>query len=382
MAAIESEPVKLITSQAELPALASTLQQVKTLAVDTESNSLYAYREQVCLIQFSTSEDDYLVDPLTFQDLSAIGPIFKNPNIEKVFHAAEYDLICLRRDFGFEVNNLFDTMIAARILGRQRFGLGSLLENEFGVHLEKRYQRANWGKRPLPSELLNYARMDTHYLILLRDLLAEELNRRNLMGLAQEDFRRMASFEPTNGSPKNNQAHPVDIWRISGSYDLSLQQAGVLHELCSYRDETARRLDRPLFKVLSDRTLVSIAERTPRTMEELVHLPGMSANQVKRHGRALLQAVRRGQEGPGLHPPKHKRPDPAYAKRLDYLQTWRKNAGTLMGVPSDVILPRDLLQRLAAENPRSLEELGQILSEVPWRLNHFGEYLLMILRKE
>jgi len=149
--AIEKLPAPvLITRQAALQRLADTLRGEKIIAVDTESNSLYAYQEQVCLIQFTARGIDYLVDPLALDDLSPLAPVFSDPAIEKVFHAAEYDLICLKRDFGYTFNNLFDTMVAARILGRELYGLGAILEEEFGVQVDKRYQRANWGQRPLP----------------------------------------------------------------------------------------------------------------------------------------------------------------------------------------------------------------------------------------
>ncbi len=185
--------------------------------------------------------------------------------------------------------------------------------------------------------MLDYARMDTHYLIQLRDQLAVELERRDLMMLAEEDFQRLAIYGPTNGGPISNGDRPVDIWRISGSYDLSPQQAGILFELCTYRDETARQLDRPLFKVMGDQTLISIAQNAPTNFEDLARLPGMSTGQIKRHGRSLVRAVRRGLEGPKLHPTKSKRPNQDYLERLDRLRNWRKIAGTRMGVPSDVI---------------------------------------------
>jgi ribonuclease D len=167
-----SDPI-LIVRPAALKRLAGELSAEKVVAVDTESNSLYAYREQVCLIQFSTSTADYLVDSLSLDDLSPLTSFFADSHIEKVFHAAEYDLLCMRRDFGFDFANIFDTMIAADILGRESIGLGALLETEFDVRLEKRYQRANWGQRPLPQHLLSYAQLDTHYLITLRERLRE-----------------------------------------------------------------------------------------------------------------------------------------------------------------------------------------------------------------
>jgi ribonuclease D len=395
MSAADRSPAKpvtfdLIRGEADLRALAAKLRTMAAIAVDTESNSLYAYRERVCLIQFSSAEQDFLVDPLAFQDLSALGPVFGDPQIEKVFHAAEYDLLCLRRDFGFETVNLFDTMVAARILGRIEIGLGSLLNAEFGVTLEKRYQRANWGQRPLPDYLLDYARLDTHYLLALRERLGAELEQRSLMALAQEDFRRLAAnnHETSWGIPGTDR--PVDCWRISGSYDLDPQQAAILLELCRYRDQTARQLDRPLFKVLSDQTLIAIAINQPKTLEELERLPGMGGgkasrgrsnrgSQMRRHGQHLLNAVQRGLEAKQVHPPRSKRPDPTISERLDALRNWRKTAAAQMGVPSDVVLPRDLMQALAYQNPRSQADLEAALKTVPWRLEHFGQQILEAL---
>src|SRR5512139_501768 len=174
-ATIEAE---LVETHSHLQRMVDALSQTPIIAVDTESNSLHAYREQVCLVQFSTPTTDYLVDPLALQDLSPLAPLFADPGIEKIFHAAEYDLLCLSRDFGFKFANLFDTMLAARILGRNMVGLGSLLESEFGILLDKRHQRADWGKRPLPEDQLSYARLDTHFLIPLRNHMRQELQDR------------------------------------------------------------------------------------------------------------------------------------------------------------------------------------------------------------
>ncbi len=304
----ELDTVDLIQHEAELSAMISQLQKASKLAVDTESNSLFAYRERVCLIQFSIPSEDFMIDPFAVPDLSPLGTVFGDPGIEKVFHAAEYDLLCLRRDFGFEVRNLFDTMAAARILGRTEIGLGALLEAEFGVRVEKRYQRANWGQRPLPADLLAYARLDTHYLIALRDLLEAELKQRELTALAQEDFLRLASNSLDENGNSNGSGRPANCWRISGSFDLNPHQAAVLQALCEYRDETARQLDRPLFKVFNDRTLLEIASQTPQSLDELRRLPGMSPGQIRRHGQNLLRAVSLGLSSPPVRPPRSPRP--------------------------------------------------------------------------
>lgn len=363
----------LITRPAVLKEMAESLCQESIVAVDTESNSLYAYREQVCLIQFSTAKTDYLVDPLALRDLSTLAPLFRDPKIEKVFHAAEYDLLCLKRDFDFEFANLFDTMVAARVLGREAIGLGSILEEEFGVHLDKRFQRANWGQRPLPSQLLSYARLDTHYLIALRNRLYDELKLQNLMALAREDFNRMSH---TNGDTRVLEDRSADCWRISGSFDLSPQQAAVLFELCRYRDKIARSINRPLFKVINDRTLLAIAEQTPQSLKELGRLPGMTKGQIDRHGAELIRAVRRGLTAEPIYPPRTPRPDEQFLERLEVLRRWRKSTAQEMGVKSDVILPRDLLFELAEKNPQKPEELTGILKDVPWRLKHFGDQII------
>jgi ribonuclease D len=364
----------LITRYSALKSLAAILMGEPLVAVDTESNSLYAYREQVCLIQFSTPKTDYLVDPLAVDDLSPLEPLFSSPEIEKVFHAAEYDVLCLRRDFGFKFNNLFDTMVAARILGIEAVGLGALLEVEFGVQQDKRFQRANWGQRPLGPQLIAYAQMDTHYLIPLRHRLQQQLQEKSLALLALEDFNRMRNV---NG--RDPEERTGDCWRIPGVYDLEPQQVAVLRELCSYRDKAARHVNRPLFKVISDQTLVAIASQLPENTKGLRGLPGMTNGQISRHGPALVNAVERGLQAPPLYPPQTPRPSEEVIERLELLRNWRKATAAEMGVKSDIILPRDLLQKIAEKNPKTMEEVADILHAVPWRLENFGGELLEIL---
>lgn len=365
-----------ITQPAALEKLARRLGNQPILGVDTESNSLFAYREQVCLIQFSTCEEDALVDPLALTDLNSLAGIFENPKIEKIFHAAEYDLICLKRDFGYKFANLFDTMVAARLLGRKEVGLGAILEAEFGVHADKRHQRADWGKRPLEEGLLAYATLDTHYLIPLRNQLKQELEEKGLWALSQEDFQRLCRISVP---PPDEDAYAW--WRIGGSHELTPQQAAVLQELSNYRMRIAQQANRPLFKVFGDKTLVAIAINCPGTLRDLGTLPGMSPHQVQRHGRTLLQLVQRGLEAEPLTAPRPPRPDERYLNRLEALRTWRKEKGRETGVDSDVVLPRDLVTALATQNPQSLEALGEVMKEFPWRLDKFGGEILKVLNK-
>lgn len=373
-------PIFVAKAQA-LSRLVDKLAKKDIIAVDTESNSLHAYREQVCLIQFSTTEEDYLVDPLALDDLSPLAPIFQDPKIEKVFHASEYDLLCLKRDFDYHFANIFDTMVAASVLGRTEVGLASMLENEFGVVVNKRYQRADWGKRPLPQQYLDYARMDTHYLIPLRDRLAVELQVNDLLPLALEDFNRLARIGERNieAATANKEFVNESCWRISGSSELSPHQAAILLELCRYRDQVARASNRPLFKVISDATLLAIAQSEPQTIDDLKAVPGMTQGQIQRHGESLLRAVVKGKKSPPIYYTRASRPDEQFIARVEELRRWRKSTAQVMGVKSDIILPRDLMTIIAEKSPQNKEELSHILHDVPWRLEHFGTDILRVL---
>jgi ribonuclease D len=361
----------LITQPRALKQMVEQLSSEPILAVDTESNSLYAYKERVCLIQFSTPQDDYLVDPLALDDLSPLKPLFADPKIEKIFHAGEYDLISMKRDYKFGFENLFDTMQAARILGWEEIGLGSILKAEFDVELNKRMQRANWGKRPLPVDMLAYARLDTHYLIPLRHRMKAELKSNGRWPLAEEDFSRLRFV---NG--RDPEKLPEPCWRVRGAYDLTPQQAAVLLELCNYRAKVAKRIDRPLFKVIGDQTLLAVAEASPRTRAELRDLPQMSPKQFQRHADGLLRSVESGLQAAPVHPPRTPRPDDQYLARLEALREWRKMTARGMQVKSDVVLPRDVLNAITARDPINMGELAEVMNQVPWRLDHFGEQIL------
>ena len=344
------------------------------LAVDTESNSLYAYQEQVCLIQCSTEVDDYLIDGMAGLDLSALGVIFADDRVQKIFHAAEYDIICLRRDYGFSFVNLFDTMQAARILGFQQLGLSAMLEGQFRLQPVKSFQKANWGKRPLSDEMKKYARVDTHYLITLRERLALQLEKNGLMALADEDFQRLCASE-------NNQHDLSSYTQIRGYHKLSPRELAVLDALCDYRDQKAKQLDRPHFKVIGSRALLSIAQAVPENTAELGRVKDLSPRLANRFGKALLAAVQKGKKAPPIFPEKHTRPSNAYIKRIDTLKDWRKKKGSQMGVQSDIVLPRDILEEIAGRNPHTMEGLKDLMADVPWRYNHFGQHILDVISK-
>lgn len=365
-------PPVWVATQTELRALFRDLSKQSGVAVDTESNSLHAYHEQVCLIQFSTPETDYLLDPLALEDISLLGEIFASPKIEKIFHAAEYDLICLKRDFDFFVTNIFDTRWAVRVLGYARDGLDGLLSEKFDVRVNKKYQKADWGKRPLSDEQINYARIDTHYLLPLKEMLQAELEQRGLLQLACEDFERASNVEIPSTKPV--------LWeRMANNHGFTPRELTILKELYECRERIAEELDRPTFKVIGDKQLFEIARLTPQYLDELFGL-GLSSRQVMRWGRAVLQAVEKGQAAPLVTPKQAERPDDAFLSRLDALKTWRKSVARKMQVESDVVLPRQLMELIAENAPRSMTELSDLLSGSPWRMARFGPQILKTVK--
>lgn len=343
------------------------------IAVDTESNSLHAYREQVCLIQFSTLKKDYLVDPLALNDLSLLASIFSNPHIEKVFHAAEYDLICLRRDFGFEVTNLFDTMHAARVLGYQFVGLDNLLAEKFKFEMDKRHQKADWAARPLTAAQIDYARLDTHYLFALRDLLEAELKEKDRLELAREDFVRASNVEIPRGKLNGTS------WRrFSMRRDITSRELTILSELCISRERIAEHMNRPVFKVISDDMLLDIARSLPQKDVDLAGI-GLSPKQIRLWGGDILSALKRGVEAPLVEREQAKRPNDATLRRLEKLKSWRKKVAQEFSVESDIILPKIYLNVLADKPPKSLHELELIMHDSPTRFDRYSAQIYRLL---
>ena len=369
-------PYKLVTTQKEWLECLKALQQEPRLAIDLEANSLFAYREQVCLIQISIPGQDYIVDPTAALELGGLGDLFGNPDIEKVFHAAEYDLILVKRQYDWILKNLFDTMWAARILGYPRCGLANLLHDFFDVQQDKKHQKANWCRRPLTDSMLAYAQMDTHLLLRLRDEMAEELRDDNCLAEAQEIFAGQCHIHLND-----NSFNPDDFWSINGTRDLSPQKQALVKALFIFRDSQARRLDRPPFKVFDNRTIIELAEAAPKYLEELSHIHGMSRGQVRRYGRPILQVIAQARhDRPPKRPPKtNKRPPDAVVNRYEKLHNWRKEKAKKRGVESDVIISRVALWSLAWANPQSAAELANTDKVGPWRQETYGAEILTLL---
>ena len=278
-------PPRLVAHPAALAELLDDVRSEPVIALDTESNSFHVYRERVCLLQISTRAADFVVDPLAV-DVTPLGAVLCDGR-ETVLHGADYDVRCLKREYGWRFPRLFDTMAAARRLGRPGLGLSALVEQHFGTRLSKSFQRSDWGRRPLTREQIAYAALDTHFLLPLHELLTRELAERGALEAARGEFGRIAAVEP-----RERVFDPEGYRRIRDARALDETGRAILRALYVAREARARELDRPPFKVLAEATMIEIARRRPRSEEELGLIPGVTPSVLRRLGKDILQAVR------------------------------------------------------------------------------------------
>ena len=368
----------LITAKEHLEEVCVDLAKCDRLAFDTESNGFYAHKEKVCLIQISSPTEDFIVDPIAFRDISALGPLFADPKIEILFHAGEYDVLCLKRDYGFTFTHLYDTMIAARILGTKELGLAAAIERHFGLVISKKLQRADWGKRPLTVEMLRYAQGDTHFLMRLADIQKKMLLEKGRMDDAEESFADLAALEP------NLKTFDQDgFWKLVGRDDIGGQQMAVLKEIWLYREQQAQSRDRAPFRVMPEDLMVRMAQAMPETREALATVRGMSPYIVERFGSGLLAAIEKGKAAPPITRPPSA---PAERKRLsdlewrtfEALRAWRKSRSEKDSVEPVVIMTTENLRTLSIHACRDNggEPLGP-LSDL--KKTRYGEDILKVM---
>ncbi len=362
----------LVQDEAAWRACLDVLRGQPRLALDLEANSLHAYREEICLVQISVPGHDFIVDPLAEISFEALGALLAAPEIEKVFHASEYDLILLKRMKDWDVLNLFDTMWAGRVLGYQQMGLAWFLDHFYGVAMSKKYQKMNWKRRPLEENALIYAQTDTHYLLRMRDQLEEQLREAGQLEEAREIFANECRVRLPN-----RDFDPDGFWKLKGARKLPPRAKAILKALFCLRDELAAQRDVPPFKVMNNQALFNIACAAPETPAELGRAHHVSPKLVRSLGGRLLAVVRESKDGPAPRPPRPKcAVEPPVRDRYDKLVEWRKRMAQARGVSSDVIVSRDTLWEIARRNPASLKEVAEIPTIGPRRLALHGEAIL------
>ncbi|MCY2959658.1 MAG: HRDC domain-containing protein [Planctomycetota bacterium] len=376
-------PPTLVQDAAGLRALLHDLDRARDVAVDTEGDSLYSYRERVCLIQVTANERDWLVDPLSGLDLSGLGAVMADPAKRKVFHDGEYDVLTLKRDHGFLFQNLFDTRVAAATLGSKTPGLATVLQERFGIALDKSMQRSNWGQRPLSDKQIRYARLDTHFLIPLMGEQIPELERTDRHVIVASECRRLEMLmAPDHGFD------PDDWVRLKGARALPPIDRQVLRELFSLRDEIARAENEPPFRVLNNETLLALVFTKPRTRPGLQAVPGFSPRQARKFGDDVLAAIARALElGPLTRFPRQESRegtddfDEEQIELHERLKQLRKVVAEAAGIDSAYVLNRHVLLRIALERPTNLAALAQVEGVHAWQIERFGARLVDVVAR-
>jgi ribonuclease D len=370
-----------ISSNEDFRKILRHLKSSSRLAIDIEADSLYHYFEKVCLIQISSDSRTFILDPLSIEEIASLAPMMADASVEKVFHAPSYDFYCLRRDYGFEFRNIFDTHTAAQLLGYEFLGLGALMEELLSIHHSKRRQRDDWSHRPLKLEQLEYAAMDTHHLLRLRDTLEEKLKQRKRLDWAREEFETAVTVERP---PREFDAEGYR--RIKGSRGLEHQEQAVLRALYILRDRIAREMDVPPFKVLNNSVLVDLSQNPPREAREMFHRRGVSYRVARKYAGNILKTIHGAQReppAPANPPARNNRKSQKREGRLlmEALRSWRKSKAEELKLPVGVIFPANLLESLSEAPPADMAELGNVPGIRRWRVREFGEEVLDLLAR-
>jgi ribonuclease D len=373
---------RLIDQPGQLEPLLGALDDVEEVSLDTEADNMYHYRVRVCLLQFLVKGEIFLVDALAPLELKPLWTRLAQKHL--VMHGSDFDLRLLHDRCGFRARSLFDTMLAAQLLGRQRIGLASLLEEHFGVKLDKDSQKANWSKRPLTTKLLDYSALDVWHLPALRDLLTKALVKLGRREWLDQQCQAQIDAGTLGFSPATE-----NDWRVGKSERLRGRSLGVLHAVWHWREEQAERLDTPPFKVCSNELLLRLAHAAepgghdsqgdgdgahdagPQTPERQLESVLASVHLGKRHGRllpSLTAAVRAGLARDPHTLPRRPGRDPNHAPlsrgeiaRLDKIKEDRDRVATRLGIEATLIANRSHLSQIARD-PR---ELDKIL--LPWQ---------------
>jgi ribonuclease D len=363
--------VLLIENDVDLNEIVAELRKEPAIGVDLEADSMFHYQEKICLLQISTRAQNIVIDPLSVQDISPLAPVFKDPQIRKIFHGADYDIRSLYRDFGIEVNSLFDTQVAARFLGVRETGLASLLKVRFDVLSDKKYQKKDWSQRPLPEAMLKYAVQDVCYLLPLAGMLERELMEKGLLFCVEEECEQLSGVRPNS-----SRSRPFFLG-LKGAAGLDPRSLAVLEKLLCLRDQVARHRDRPHFKVLGNKEILEIARIKPVAKTDLNGIQGLTPKLIDHMGKSLIEKVREGLSLPDealpVYPKKvRQRLKTKDASRVRALKSWRERLSGEWGVDPAVVCTNAQIQAIAIANPGEPEDMECIKDIKKWQIKLFG----------
>jgi ribonuclease D len=366
----------LIADDGSLRSVLAPLGQEACIALDTEASSFHRFHERIGLVQLSDRGHTWLIDPLAVRDMKPLGDLLGSGKSEIVIHDADYDLRLLKRMYGFRVRHIFDTLIAAELINEPELGLASLMLKYFGIKLDKRFQKADWCKRPLTRDMLNYAAMDTSNLIALRDELAAQLKAKGRWDWAMEEFGLLTELP---FQAKEDEL--PGFLRIKGAKALKPRELAVLQALHEWRDSVAGKLDRAAFMVLGNDVLLSLAKAPVNNLAELAAMKGVGASAISKYGEAILAAQHRGMatpkdQWPRLERPKRHPRDPQLEDRVKRLKAVRDKLTAELDLRPGIVAANHLLMDIARAKPATEADLLAVPGIRRYQAQTFGAALL------
>lgn len=341
---------------------------------------MFHYREKVCLIQMATTSACFLVDPLQIGDLSALKPFFADGGIRKVFHGSDYDIRSLHKNFGIEVHNLFDTQLACRFLGMSFTGLDAVLNLFYRIHLEKKFQKKDWSKRPLSEEMLAYAVQDTiHLNRLSRDLEDRLIDAGRIDWFLEEcKLQSRVRASEANGEPR--------FMKVKGAGRLGRRSLAVLESLLELRDVLARKMDRPLFQVFHNDILLKLSIEKPRNLRHLKELDALGSKQVDRYGQRIVDTIDAVMELdasllPSYPSTREPTPDAQTSERITALKKWRESMAAVLKMEPGLLCNNALITAISMKNPLDIDTLSTVAGIKPWQIDAMGEQIVGVMKE-
>lgn len=371
---------KIIDTFDALKNLARSIENEKIIGVDLEADSMYHFKEKVCLIQMATRRINVVIDPLLVDDLSPLKTIFKKRDALKIFHGADYDVRSLYRDFDISLNSLFDTELASRFLGYSGTGLEAVLKNKFGVTLNKKFQRKDWSRRPLPHDMISYAAEDARYLLPLAQKLTDELEKLGRLGWVQEECEYLSKVRPNTDNTAPLFMH------FKGAGRLDPRSLAVLEALLQYRRNVASKKDKPLFRIFGSRSLLELAEKKPANLQQLEETRALSTKQISMYGRGVIAAIDKAKQVEQINLPvyprkKSPRVPLVVAGRVKALRKWRDEQVDRLALDPALICTKALMSAIAQQKPRRVSDLSAIKEMKNWQKKEFGQDIVRVLKQ-
>ena len=369
---------QFIESESELQNICADLLKEKIIGVDLEADSMYCFKEKICLIQIATDRQAFLIDPFKIKEISPFLKILETKEIIKIFHGADFDIRSFDRDYKTRVNNLFDTEIACRFLGIKERGLAALLKRNFNIDADKKYQKADWSKRPFDKGMIEYSIMDVAYLTKLYKIILQKLENKGRFSWAKEEFEIQEQVRY-----KNNHSSPL-FKKFKGAGKIDVRSLAVLENLLQLRMQIAQKKDQPLFKIISNASLMTLSMEKPETIEQILRIKALSKRQVEMYGSFCVQAITKAMELEDEQLPIYpriKRPkrDFKVENRITKLKKMREQLSIFIGIEPGFLLNNALISSIALQKPANPAQLLNIEHVRNWQVENIGEEIFAAL---